>query len=168
MSLGSSFRASRALHWACRRRKEGAARPGIHAPEWWLRIPGSRAISAFTRVFDALWLAPRNDKTEGLARVGCVVFGAFLLLAFPARAGDPTPEEVDQGRQLYDDDCASCHGRDMVTSGVAAFDLRKFPKDDAARFRKSVRDGKGGMPAWRERLSDDDLNLLWAYVRSGG
>jgi hypothetical protein len=27
------------------------------------RIPGSLAISAFMRVFDALWLAPRNDSS---------------------------------------------------------------------------------------------------------
>jgi mono/diheme cytochrome c family protein len=32
-----------------------------------------------------------------------------------------------------------------------------------------VLNGKGqGMPAWRDKLADDDLTLLWAYVRSGG
>jgi hypothetical protein len=24
------------------------------------------------------------------------------------------------------------------------------------------------MPPWRDKISDDDLKLLWAYVRSGG
>ena len=48
-------------------------------------------------------------------------------------------------------------------------DLRKFPKNDFDRFRNVVLDGKGqAMPAWRDKISDDDLNLLWAYVRSGG
>ena len=24
------------------------------------------------------------------------------------------------------------------------------------------------MPAWRDKLTDEDLSALWAYVRSGG
>jgi len=32
-----------------------------------------------------------------------------------------------------------------------------------------VLEGKGqAMPAWRDKISEDDLKLLWAYVRSGG
>jgi mono/diheme cytochrome c family protein len=31
-----------------------------------------------------------------------------------------------------------------------------------------VLNGKGAaMPAWRDKLSDDDVELLWAYVRGG-
>jgi mono/diheme cytochrome c family protein len=90
------------------------------------------------------------------------------LVTLPTLAAEPSADDIDQGRALYDDNCSSCHGRDMVTSGVAAFDLRRFPKDDESRFRNSVLAGKGGMPAWRDKLSDADLQLLWAYVRSGG
>ena len=51
---------------------------------------------------------------------------------------------------------------------LVTFDLRKFPKDDAARFRGSVLKGKGaGMPAFQGRLGDADVDLLWAYVRGG-
>jgi mono/diheme cytochrome c family protein len=32
-----------------------------------------------------------------------------------------------------------------------------------------VLNGKGrAMPAWRDKLSDEDVAGLWAYVRSGG
>ena len=80
----------------------------------------------------------------------------------------PTPEQIDQGREVYDEFCQTCHGRDMVASGVVIFDLRKFPKDDANRFRSSVLNGKGtAMPAFEGRLSDEDVDLLWAYVRGG-
>ena len=75
---------------------------------------------------------------------------------------------IDDGRDLYADMCATCHGRDMVNPGLLSFDLRKFPPDDSARFRNSVQNGKDGMPAWRDKLSDDDIEALWAYVRSGG
>ena len=84
-------------------------------------------------------------------------------LAVGARADD-----ADLGREVYDDFCVSCHGRDMVTPGGVTFDLRKFPKDDFQRFRNAVLNGKPpAMPPWREKITDDDVKLLWAYVRSG-
>jgi mono/diheme cytochrome c family protein len=86
--------------------------------------------------------------------------------SLPARAADG---DVEFGRETYAELCATCHGRDMVNPGGITFDLRKFPKDDAARFRSSVLNGKGqAMPAWTGKLSDDDIANLWAYVKSGG
>jgi mono/diheme cytochrome c family protein len=77
--------------------------------------------------------------------------------------------KVDQGREVYGEFCVACHGRDMVSTSPVTFDLRKFPKDDFNRFKEVVLNGKGqAMPAWREKLSDEDVTLLWAYVRSGG
>jgi len=91
------------------------------------------------------------------------------LLAAPMAAAEPSEAEIDQGRQVYDELCATCHGRDMVSAGTVTFDLRKFPKDDVERFRKAVLDGKPpAMPPWRDKVSDEDVRLLWAYVRSGG
>jgi len=93
----------------------------------------------------------------------------FVVLGYqPAHVQDPTPDQVDQGRQIYDDLCVTCHGRDMVSPGLVTFDLRKFPKGDAARFRNSVLNGKGAaMPPWQGKVSDEELDLLWAYVRGG-
>ena len=75
---------------------------------------------------------------------------------------------IEQGADLYKQYCESCHGRDMVTTSTLVFDLRKFPKSETARFRSSVQNGKGGMPAWRDTLSDEDVANLWAYVKSDG
>jgi mono/diheme cytochrome c family protein len=90
----------------------------------------------------------------------------LVLSALPARAADG---DVDQGRETYQDLCATCHGRDMVNTGTLSFDLRKFPKDAFDRFRTSVLNGKGnGMPPWAGKLNDEDIANLWAYVKSGG
>ncbi len=95
----------------------------------------------------------------------------FLCIALSIQAhaeAAPTPEQIDQGREIYEDNCQTCHGRDMVSPGLVVFDLRKFPKDDPARFRSSVLDGKGtAMPAFNGRIGDADVDLLWAYVRGG-
>ena len=95
----------------------------------------------------------------------------LCLVALPVQAlaeAAPTPEQIDQGREVYEDNCETCHGRNMVSPGLVTFDLRKFPKDDPARFRGSVLDGKGAaMPSFRGRISDEEVALLWAYVRGG-
>jgi mono/diheme cytochrome c family protein len=80
----------------------------------------------------------------------------------------PSERDIDEGRKVYDDLCATCHGRDMVSPGLVAFDLRKFPKDDLTRFRSSVLNGKPpAMPAWADKVSNEELMLLWDYVRGG-
>ena len=104
---------------------------------------------------------------RAVAVVGAII--ASLLIAGASAALAPEADRVEEGRDLYGDICATCHGRDMVAAGGLAFDLRKFPKDDFSRFRNSVLNGKNpAMPAWRDKLSDDDVAALWAYVRSGG
>ena len=120
-------------------------------------------------------VARRAQRAEAIPAIRRVAGDCFASLAMtlllglavlPARAADG---DVDQGRDTYQDLCSSCHGRDMVNSGTLSFDLRKFPKDDFARFKNSVLNGKGSaMPAWAGKVSDEDLANLWAYVRSGG
>ncbi len=100
-------------------------------------------------------------------RLPRIALAAALLGSSVAAAAEA--DLVEQGRDLYADACATCHGRDMVNAGTLAFDLRKFPRDDFARFRSSVLNGKNqAMPAWRDKITDEDLDALWAYVRSGG
>ena len=92
---------------------------------------------------------------------------ATALIAV-ASGGAWAADDVEDGRSLFNDTCASCHGRDMANPGLA-FDLRKFPRDDPDRFRNSVLNGKcQGMPALAGKLSEEDLKLLWAFVESGG
>jgi len=88
---------------------------------------------------------------------------ALLPVVAARAAGD-----ADAGQSLYAELCQTCHGRDMVKTGLA-FDLRTFPHDDVARFRSSVRNGKGTvMPSWKDKLSPEDIDDLWAYVLTGG
>jgi alcohol dehydrogenase (cytochrome c) len=105
------------------------------------------------------------------------VFVPFLLLGAAAVAEETkaakstqpsAAETVARGRSLYAHHCSHCHGFNMVTSGTVAYDLRKFPHHDKARFVNSVTNGKGGMPPWKGTLSEEQLEQLWVYVLSGG
>ena len=80
----------------------------------------------------------------------------------------PTREEFTEGAQLFSAMCSHCHGPHMVDPGTVSFDLRKFPHDDAARFFNSVRNGKNSMPPWKDVLKPDEIEAIWAYVRTGG
>jgi mono/diheme cytochrome c family protein len=109
-------------------------------------------------------LTPRARRGKTAWRRALPALAVWAGLCAGAQADD-----ADLGREVYDDFCATCHGRDMVTPGGVTFDLRKFPKDDFERFRNAVVNGKPpAMPPWRDKVSDDDVKLLWAYVRSGG
>lgn len=76
---------------------------------------------------------------------------------------------VEKGKKLYAGNCAHCHGFRMISAGAVAFDLRQFPLDQKARFVQSVTHGKNGrMPAWGDLLTHEDIDSLWAYVKTGG
>jgi mono/diheme cytochrome c family protein len=96
--------------------------------------------------------------------ISCVgfVLGA-LTIAFlvPAQA----QSAVDAGRELYAEHCALCHGERLITTGAAP-DLKLLRADQRARFDETVRDGKGQMPAWGGMLSDQEIDQIWAYIRS--
>ena len=97
---------------------------------------------------------------------GLSISGVFLLYLLPLFAVNANDAAL--GREIYQDTCAACHGRDMVSSGLA-FDLRKFPLAEFDRFQNAVLNGKPpGMPGWRSQLSAEDVKAIWDYVKTGG
>jgi mono/diheme cytochrome c family protein len=80
----------------------------------------------------------------------------------------PSRAEFEKGADLFGSICAQCHGPHMVNPGNVSFDLRKFPHNDEARFLNSVRNGKNSMPPWKDVLKPDEIEAIWAYVRTGG
>ena len=90
---------------------------------------------------------------------------AEFLLANAAGSG-PDPELVEVGRKVYHF-CSHCHGVGLVTGGSSSYDLRKFPTNEYARFKLSVANGKGDMPAWGDVLRPDEFISLWYYISTG-
>jgi mono/diheme cytochrome c family protein len=88
--------------------------------------------------------------------------------ALPPQEGAPSPALVQEGAELFGQICSHCHGIHMVNPGNSSFDLRKFPHDQRDRFFNSVTHGKGNMPPWGDILKPEEIEAIWAYVRTGG
>jgi mono/diheme cytochrome c family protein len=79
------------------------------------------------------------------------------------------------GGALYNKNCASCHGKTGLGDGVKARALQDFPGDfskadfqgqtDGEHFYKT-KVGRGEMPKYEGKLTDDDMWNIVNYMRS--
>ncbi len=86
----------------------------------------------------------------------------FTIQSYPARL--PIAE---LGMPLYQSHCASCHGEDGngVVPGARNFgDLDYMRGETPASFYAATTEGRGDMPAFRDRLSSDERWDVVAYV----
>lgn len=78
-------------------------------------------------------------------------------------------ETLAEGQQIYEDNCQVCHGVDGSGEvlGAADFSDLRVVDDQAPRdFYLVVTQGKGSMPAWQGRLSQDERWAVIDYVRT--
>jgi outer membrane protein assembly factor BamB len=112
----------------------------------------------------------------GISIAGGIVYGGWGwalngespaggLLAFGLGGdppGDPGPEEPD-GEAIYQANCASCHGADG--SGGNGPPLQGI--GDVHTIEELVAvitEGRGGMPAWRDELTPEEIEAVAGYV----
>jgi mono/diheme cytochrome c family protein len=90
-----------------------------------------------------------------------LLLAGLIALASPAAAQD----QAAIGEEVYEQHCQSCHGEKLRSAGAIP-DLRELGENDRAKFDKMVLEGRGQMPAWEGIVSPQELDQLWAYVRS--
>jgi mono/diheme cytochrome c family protein len=96
----------------------------------------------------------------------------FKSMKNPVAKGDASNKA---GKTLYDKNCASCHGKTGLGDGVKARALKDHPGDfsgalyqnqtDGEHFYKT-RAGRGEMPKYEGKLSDDDIWNIVNYMRT--
>jgi mono/diheme cytochrome c family protein len=90
--------------------------------------------------------------------------------------------DVEQGKKLYGQFCASCHGQSGKGDGPAAAALNPKPRDHTDKeymsklsdehLMKVIKDGGASvgksplMPPWGASLKEDQIKDLIAYVRT--
>ena len=97
-----------------------------------------------------------------LSRVPASILIGVLVIA-PVMAQDRA--KIEAGADVYEMHCATCHGERLRNTG-AAFDLLQLKPNERARFEQSVNDGKDQMPSWAGVLSSEEIDQIWAYIRS--
>ena len=83
---------------------------------------------------------------------------------------------VAQGKKLYFDFCAGCHGDNAKGNGPYAASLSTKPSDLKAMsgghedgdFAWKIKNGRGDMPAWKDDLTTDEIWTLVNYIQSLG
>ena len=77
------------------------------------------------------------------------------------------------GPDTYTAKCAPCHGADGLASTpagkalkAASFKTPAIVKAPDAELIGIVKSGKGKMPAWSGKLSDDQIKAVVAYIRT--
>jgi cytochrome c6 len=95
------------------------------------------------------------------AIISLMAFSLILALAVPAVAEDAAA--------LYKSKCQVCHGPDGKGSaagqkmGAKPFSEVKASDKELVEITKN---GKGKMPAYKDKLTDDQINDLVKYVRT--
>jgi len=102
-----------------------------------------------------------------------VVLAGVLTFLYAAYSANATSQKNVDARVLFDEHCDSCHGKDgQAKTFKAKFNHARNLTDSKwqaevtdERLFNSISNGKGKMPAFRKKLSDDQINGLVAYVR---
>jgi len=96
--------------------------------------------------------------------------GLSLFVASIVRA-NPGPDTA-AGKATFQTKCATCHGPDGAGSAVGKSmnvpDLRSqaAQKLSDTELAEIISNGKGGMPAFKDSLSEDQIHSLVAHIRS--
>jgi cytochrome c6 len=96
--------------------------------------------------------------------ISTMALAALLAAALPAAAEDAAA--------LYKSKCQVCHGADGKGSpagqkmGVKDFQSPDVAKQADAELIKVTKEGKGKMPKYDGKLTDDQIKELVKYIRS--
>ena len=69
----------------------------------------------------------------------------------------------DSAQYLFEAKCASCHGADG-TAGIANAANLKISSLDSVAIIQTITNGRGGMPSFKNAISEKDIHKLAGYV----
>lgn len=94
-----------------------------------------------------------------------IICTSFLALSLTHRAA------ADSAGDLYKTKCQGCHGADGHASAIGKKlgardfqdpDVAKMSEDDLAKI---TTDGKNKMPAYKGKITDDQIKALAKYIK---
>jgi mono/diheme cytochrome c family protein len=114
-----------------------------------------------------------NKIHQNSIRTACYTTLFAMLALFSAFRGTGLAAPQDQARQtLFKSNCATCHSQNGTPTAVGkslnAPDLGSAPVQNQtkAQLEQTIGNGKGNMPAFKDKLSQAEIDSLVAYVHS--
>jgi len=108
---------------------------------------------------------PRNPHVPRKMKLICLSLAALSLIMLPLSA-------QETAASLYKTKCALCHAPDGSGSGpigtqlsVPNLRLRQAQAQTSDQWIKITENGKAKMPAYKGKLSDDQIGQLVTYLR---
>jgi cytochrome c6 len=103
-----------------------------------------------------------------MKRVFVVAVGLFAILAIALTSPVRAEPDLSVGKSVFGANCASCHrgGINVVMADktLKKAALEKYSMASLEAITNQVRNGKGGMPSFKGRLSEDQIQSVAAYV----
>ena len=98
-------------------------------------------------------------------------YAVLAVAALTALAAVLPAVAAEDGKTLYEQKCALCHGKDGVAKpagqGSMNFNDPAFQKSwSADAIAKITAEGKGKMPAYRSKLSGEQIHAIAAHVKT--
>ncbi|MBV6404624.1 MAG: cytochrome c [Flavobacteriales bacterium] len=88
-----------------------------------------------------------------------------ITLFLMAHGPGPQPHSGATGRDLFELNCARCHGSDGAKGRWGARNLRKSRLSDGS-IAQQIRQGRGIMPAFGNKLKPEEVAAILRYVKS--
>lgn len=137
----------------------------------------------------AFWTIPGSgDESRKEVLASSITYSVPREEGFVASSKEPPKTEVKkddgnekllvEGKTVYENNCAGCHGIEGNGNGPAAAALTPKPRNfikadykygaDDASLTKTIANGVTGtaMPAWKDSLNGDQIKSVLAYVKS--
>jgi len=111
-----------------------------------------------------------NHESRMMQRIGewvGVALGIGAASSFLVTASAQDKAKIEAGENVYNTNCAICHGDQLKSSGQFP-NLRRLTVNDREKFDTTVRNGRNQMPPWKDVVSDVQLDQLWSYIRANG
>lgn len=122
---------------------------------------GETPASFFTAIAEGRGEMPAFDNTLTSDEIWDSVFYVWRL--------STNAETLTQGQQIFNENCASCHGGDgagLVLGSADFTDPRQTGSLAPRDLYQTITQGLGSMPAWQSRLSQDERWDVIDYLRT--
>jgi mono/diheme cytochrome c family protein len=102
------------------------------------------------------------------------VFCLIVPSAFAGAGKKAAAQDAAEGKKIFAEHCALCHHANSTATkvgpGLKGLFQRAKLKDGAkvtdANVRDEIENGHGGMPAWKNVLSKDQIDDVMAYLKT--